>query len=639
MIVQSSKSDSSVVNILFENIEEMEFIASQFRLLVDKDESYYPQIGENCIFLTDEKSLNLAMHLQTFVNLLPAFTLFYSNYRKQNATFPQLIIHEDYKKFLLQVMKPETINADSSLKDISTFEKKLIDAGMNPDLKLYKHQFDRAISLLFDGRKIDCSIPGAGKTAVIIAVHLLLTEGKIPLLVLCPKNALVSWKKELALWCPEHSVYVVDRTVSSGKRKRKDKQEIIDNLKKKPTFILLNYDKVANIAPVMCSHYLSVQQRVGLALDEAHRLKNPRALKSVAVRSIMPIVHPDLNWAATGTPMPNETADLENIISCLQQGRPFTGDARESFMNLMTWVRPQDLGLPPLNTHIVETALYSKHADLYKGIVRTELKHIQEFGDDIQNIERCIQRVMMYLSYPLNQNLMQAYPHVFVQIQEDGHGAKIDKLLQILEEKIKEGKKVVVWTNWRGTIEYLHGVLAGKGYNPARIDGTVTDDARFHAVEKFEKDNTCMVMLANPMAASEAISLHKSCQCAIFLDVTYNFAHKFQAERRIHRLGLPEDAYVESIFILAILPDEYHCNTLDRVILNRLESKEDNHNLLFETADGVLSAHSLGDTDDDEDAEDNDDVLKGFDNSNVNERELDIKSAKDHMSEVSDLDD
>lgn len=50
-----------------------------------------------------------------------------------------------------------------------------------------------------------------------------------------------------------------------------------------------------------------------------------------------------------------------------------------------------------------------------------------------------------------------------------------------------------------------------------------------------------MVMVANPAAASEGVSLHRVCHHAIYLDRTFNAAHYLQSEDRIHRFGLPKD--------------------------------------------------------------------------------------------------
>ena len=51
-----------------------------------------------------------------------------------------------------------------------------------------------------------------------------------------------------------------------------------------------------------------------------------------------------------------------------------------------------------------------------------------------------------------------------------------------------------------------------------------------------------MVMIANPAAAGEGISLHRACHHAIYLDRSFNAAHYLQSVDRIHRLGLDRNS-------------------------------------------------------------------------------------------------
>ena len=57
-------------------------------------------------------------------------------------------------------------------------------------------------------------------------------------------------------------------------------------------------------------------------------------------------------------------------------------------------------------------------------------------------------------------------------------------------------------------------------------------------IRKFHNDSSCRVMIANPQACGEGISLHKVCHYAIYLDRSFNSAHYLQSVDRIHRLGL-----------------------------------------------------------------------------------------------------
>ena len=107
---------------------------------------------------------------------------------------------------------------------------------------------------------------------------------------------------------------------------------------------------------------------------------------------------------------------------------------------------------------------------------------------------------------------------------------------------------------------YIHGgVDAGSDED---------DDTREGRIRKFHSDPGINVMIANPAAASEGISLHKVCHYAIYLDRNFNAAQYLQSEDRIHRLGLADG----QITTLEIVECE---GTIDETVRFRLQSKVD----------------------------------------------------------------
>ena len=59
-----------------------------------------------------------------------------------------------------------------------------------------------------------------------------------------------------------------------------------------------------------------------------------------------------------------------------------------------------------------------------------------------------------------------------------------------------------------------------------------------------------MVLVANPAAAAESMSLHTVCNYALYLDRTYNAAHYLQSQKRIHRLtvGKENQKFIEIFY-------------------------------------------------------------------------------------------
>ena len=77
------------------------------------------------------------------------------------------------------------------------------------------------------------------------------------------------------------------------------------------------------------------------------------------------------------------------------------------------------------------------------------------------------------------------------------------------------------------------------------VDAGTEDEeySREGKIREFKNNPNCMVMVANPAAAGEGISLHKVCLNAIYVDRTFTAAHFLQSIDRIHRLGLADDEH------------------------------------------------------------------------------------------------
>ncbi|HEX8455262.1 MAG TPA: hypothetical protein VF647_24505, partial [Longimicrobium sp.] len=81
----------------------------------------------------------------------------------------------------------------------------------------------------------------------------------------------------------------------------------------------------------------------------------------------------------------------------------------------------------------------------------------------------------------------------------------------------------------------------------------------------------CWVMIANPAACSEGISLHTVCHDAIYVDRSYNAAHYLQSVDRIHRLGLGEGVETNIFILQSVAPEQV--GSIDHSVSRRLALK------------------------------------------------------------------
>ena len=133
-----------------------------------------------------------------------------------------------------------------------------------------------------------------------------------------------------------------------------------------------------------------------------------------------------------------------------------------------------------------------------------------------------------------------------------------------------QGKKVLIWSSFVRNVEYMADRLSDLGavYIHGGVDAGDEDDdeTREGKIKVFHDDPNCMVMVANPAAASEGVSLHRVCHHAIYLDRTFNAAHFLQSQDRIHRFGLPPDQETTIEIV--------ECRgTVDETVHQRLQNK------------------------------------------------------------------
>jgi len=110
---------------------------------------------------------------------------------------------------------------------------------------------------------------------------------------------------------------------------------------------------------------------------------------------------------------------------------------------------------------------------------------------------------------------------------------KIVETCRIARELARAGHKCVIWSYFVRAVEHLADLLQDlraeyiHGGVDTTPDETVTD-SREAKIRRFHDDPSCMVLIANPAACSESISLHRVCHHAVYVDRTYNAAQYLQ---------------------------------------------------------------------------------------------------------------
>jgi hypothetical protein len=400
------------------------------------------------------------------------------------------------------------------------------------------------------------SVPGAGKTTVTLALHLLGRQPGQHLFVVGPKAAFPAWRgiveECLPPTAPDNNAEAF--TVVDGRP-----EQIDQSLRSGATRFLMSYDLMIRQQGILASYF--ARHPVHLVLDEAHRMKAGIASQRGAFLlsiSNLPIRRDIL----TGTPMPQGPEDLASQMSFLWPGQGLDlqiqrgVSPRQALANLYVRTTKQELGLRKPHREFRQVRMAPGQMALY-AVVRSEaLRQIAvavkgSGGVDYIAARRSVMRLLQLSCNPIlalkamSATTVGLDSGIVEEVLAEGPSSKMRAVADHVREMSREGKKAVIWTIFTDTILEMERMLAD--LNPVILYGAVpsgepTDSAsREGRLRRFHEDDACKVLIANPAAAGEGISLHKVCHHALYLDRSYVSTHYLQSIDRIHRLGLDPD--------------------------------------------------------------------------------------------------
>lgn len=441
------------------------------------------------------------------------------------------------------------------------------------------------------------SVPGAGKTTEALAFFFVNATDIDRLLVVAPKNAFSAWDEQLDACMGENYGKFV--------RLRGGEAAIQIALRTNPRFMLITYDQLSRVKNTIVS--LLSSGNIYMFLDESHQIKGGKQIKRAD--AILEMAHlPKRKLIMSGTPMPQSPKDLVSQFSFLYPTKDVTDTTVIDLIQpIFVRTTKGQLGIPKLDHRVVQVPMTQLQREIYKTLkseVRRQLNPVLSDSSryELRRIGKCVMKVMEFVSNPslLSNDMDYAFDRRVGALLLESDGPKIDYVCRRARQLAAEGKKVLIWSSFVQNVELIALRLTDLGaeYIHGGVDaGDESDfDTREGKIKRFHTEDTCKVLVANPAACSEGISLHKVCQYAIYLDRSFNAAHYMQSEDRIHRLGLSPDAKPQIEFV--------ECeDSIDQVVRTRLELKVKTMAQALE--DSSLSVE-ISSVDYDEEAEDYD---------------------------------
>lgn len=499
---------------------------------------------------------------------------------------------------------------------------------------LKEHQLRAAYHLYLTQNGANFSVPGSGKTSVVLAVYeKLRSEGKVNgLFVVGPAACFGPWRTEFS----ETLGRKANAVVLAGGEKHARKAEYFKPNEHLPELFLSTFQTLTNDKTEVKQLFQRPGMSLFLVVDEAHYIKQVGGNWSSAAIDLARSAK--YRCILTGTPCPHSFADLFNLFDFLWpandpigadnririQRAEHDGEIETAQQLLKKTVGPMfyrvtkaDLGLtqpifhPPIITPMNEQEQfvydaitlrirnsakfdYSKNAD-----VLTRLRRAR-----IMRLRQCSAYVGL-LTKPLDDcDVNVAKESELYEIIRTYDEREIPAKLLQLEKLISQihgcDEKVVVWCNFIGALKliqkHLHKLKVNcellYGETPVEQTSVAQGETRERLISRFKDTASGLnVLVANPGACAESISLHKTCHHAIYYDLSYNCAQYLQSLDRIHRVGGSETQEAHYYFL-------QNKNAIDRDVMDNLDRKVQK---MFGVLDDKLpQPDSVGDESDEE---------------------------------------
>lgn len=518
-----------------------------------------------------------------------------------------------YKKLGLYLKSPEQYTIHGEQEKFEEFVSIISSEVVRPFKKL---QLEAAFYEYRMARAANFSVPGSGKTAMILAVFAFLNSSKVEsehvdnLLVICPINAFNSWKEEFKqVFGEKKRLKVVDCQNS------KDFSFDLSVSWKTSNLILVNYESLTKYKDKL-QELLSIKTMI--VFDEVHRIKNPSGVRAQAALEL--VRNSRFKFVLTGTPIPNSYQDIYNFLHLLyanEYNAFFRWDLDElknpSFRKISEinqalapffWrLNKNDLGVPKPDPDIflveepseeqkqlAQSIYYNESSSLARLIrliqastnpellnKRIEYKDMWFADDNDKNDTIEISEDIFYSRLET--------PSISVIKEAKGYdeydfssmiSPKFEKGIQKIQELISEGKKVIVWAIFVNTMKKIKNRLNQMGIPANLVYGSTDVSERQNLINDFRFGNT-MVMISNPQTLGESVSFHREVHDALYFEYNFNLTFMLQSRDRIHRLGLEDNQYTRYYYLQTKSEpaDSGNAGYVDEKIYEKLKKKEE----------------------------------------------------------------
>lgn len=372
---------------------------------------------------------------------------------------------------------------------------------------------------------------GLGKTVQTLAL-LLERKKRGPALVVCPTSVVANWCAEAQRFAP--SLRVVDMST-------------LPRAQRAPTLTGLGRGTLAVMSYGLLSRFEGPLEVATVVFDEAHALKNASSARTHAAASILA----EVRFGLTGTPIENHLGELWSVLHSCVPGllgdedvfRRTTaaaiqaGDAAAA-SHLRALIRPfllrrtKDMVLTELPER-TETLVMVEPGKRERAWYEAQRQLAHERLSASKGKEgkgRARIKILAEIS-----RLRRAAVEPRLVDEAAPRGAKLDLVVERVQELVGAGHQVLVFTQFLGVLAMLGELLHKHGVRTLELQGSTSAAERARRIEAFQAGEAD-VFLMSLKAGGVGVNL-TAADYVIHVDPWWNPAVEDQATGRAHRMG------------------------------------------------------------------------------------------------------
>lgn len=366
---------------------------------------------------------------------------------------------------------------------------------------------------------------GLGKTIQSIAAMVSLRNvGFKHFIVICPASVIENWFREIR-----------DKSkLQSYKAHGTQRNKIFASWEKEGGVLITTYETFQKFT-------ITNLNEIGLiTVDEAHFVKNPKTKRSKSVYKICNETERVLFMS--GTPLENNVDEMLQLISVLNYKTYYEARA---YANIVQSKKFRE---------IVQEVYFRR-------------KQEQVLNELPEKIETMIWVKMTKVETEKYEELLLTQSHTFMpsrQISfEFNDSGKIAALKDIVEEVIKENRKIVIFSFFKTSINKVREIF--DEISVPVIDGSVNPEQRQEILDEFSKNDSKYILPAQIQAGGVGLNMQMA-SVVILLEPQVKPSIENQAIARVHRMGQAQKTLIYKL-----------CNeeNIDEVLIERLKEKQE----------------------------------------------------------------